>query len=496
MSAARDDWLAAGTSAAGPTTATIFSPRALPAVAAANDTREVEVGVKFSPDINMYATAIRFYKGAGNTGVHTGTLWNSKGVAIRRIIFTSETASGWQRATFAFPAALRAHDVYTVSYHALHGRYAFTYHYFTKPIDNGTFRMPASTPASGNGVYKYGASGRPTLASPAATNYWVDVAMSTTLPPTTTTTPTTPTTKAPATTTTTRSTTPTTIALTPSAWPNATNTGVKPGTVLTPYTGSLTIESCGVVIDSKAIIGDLSIDAGNGTHSSLTPCVTIKNSLIIGSVYTGYASQNKGPTVLTDDEIAYPLSKQGATNALQEANFYGWRLDIHGAVAGVACDGYCGLHDSFLHGNYYVSPAHLDAFISNGNAGHPIVLDHNSFLCTVVNPSESDHLGGCSADIGLFGDFSAISNVTATNNLLMASMDPAYCVYTGAEESSKAFPTGTNLVWRNNVWQRGTNSKCATYGAVADWRSGNGNIWCNNRWSDGTPVIPGEPCTG
>jgi len=82
------------------------------------------------------------------------------------------------------------------------------------------------------------------------------------------------------------------------------------------------------------------------------------------------------------------------------------------------------------------------------------------------------------------------------NNLLMASMDPAYCVYTGASQPLKAFPTGSNLVWRNNVWQRGTNGRCATYGAVADWKSGNGNVWCNNTWSDGTAVLPNEPCTG
>ena len=43
-------------------------------------------------------TAIRFYKGAGNGGTHTGSLWSSPGTRLATVTFTGETATGWQTA--------------------------------------------------------------------------------------------------------------------------------------------------------------------------------------------------------------------------------------------------------------------------------------------------------------------------------------------------------------------------------------------------------------
>ena len=44
-----------------------------------NDTSAVELGVKFRSDVAGFITGIRFYKTAGNTGTHTGTLWSTAG---------------------------------------------------------------------------------------------------------------------------------------------------------------------------------------------------------------------------------------------------------------------------------------------------------------------------------------------------------------------------------------------------------------------------------
>jgi hypothetical protein len=451
---------------------TFFSSTATPAVASANDPNAVELGVKFSPDVTAYATGMRFYKGAGNTGVHTGTLWNSAGVAIRQVSFKNETASGWQSVNFPTPLKLVAHANYVVSYHAPKGHYSFTQSYFTKTIDNGTVKLPASTAQSGNAVYRYGARGFPTTSTAHATNYWVDLKLSATPPPSTT----------------------TTVPHTTGGWAGTTNTGVPAGIALTNYTGPTTITSCGVVINAKIVNSPLTITAGNGTRAATTPCVTIKNSIIKGEVHTGYASQNNGPVVLMDTEIAVPYPNSGVTTALDEANFYGWRLDIHGARHGVMCDGYCALYDSYVHDNWYVSGSHMDSFITNGNYGGKIVLDHNTFLCRLLNPAAGDGNGGCSADLGTFGDFSLVSNMIVTRNLFKASPDSAYCVYTGANEPSKPYARGTNLVWTNNVWERGTNRKCGWAGPVYDWAQNTGNKWCNNNWSDGGPVKPDAAC--
>jgi hypothetical protein len=47
----------------------------------------------------------------------------------------------------------------------------------------------------------------------------------------------------------------------------------------------------------------------------------------------------------------------------------------------------------------------------------------------------------------------------------------------------------TNIVYRDNVFQRGANRKCAAYGPVTNFdSSAPGNVWSNNRYDDGTIV--------
>jgi hypothetical protein len=497
--ASTDSLLASGnvTSATAPLATSLLPTAGVPAVTAASDPDSVELGVKFAPDVDGYATGLRFYKGATNLGTHVGTLWSSTGTVLARLTFTGESASGWQVATFPTPVALSTTQQYVVSYHAPLGHYAYTYHYFDNRTDNGALHAFSAAEANGNGVYSYGTTPAfPTFAAPSAANYWVDVTFgTTTTAPTTVSTAAPTTTVAPAPTTTTiKAATTTTTVPAKTGFPDASNTGVPAGVVLSGYTGSMTITSCGAVIDSKVVNGDLTILAGNGTRSAATPCVTIRNSLIKGEVHNGYAGQGHGPLVLTDDEIAVPIPNNGASAALDEANFYGWRLNIHNARSNVMCDGFCGLHDSFVHDNYYVNSAHMGGFLTNGNYGNPILLDHNTIHCDIVNPAAANNNGGCSGDMNFFGDFSAISNITATNNQLIGSSDPSYCAYTGANQSAKPYPVGTNIVWKNNVWQRGVTGKCGWAGAVFDWQNNSGNDWCSNTWDDGTAVLPGVPC--
>ena len=465
-----------GSGAVTPATRTIFAVTAKPAVSAAGDANAVEVGVRFSPKVNLWATGVRFYKGSGNTGTHTGTLWSASGQPLRRIFFRNETASGWQVAKFTYPMPLKANAQYVISYHAPHGHYAYTYNYFIKPVSNSLINMPAAgTGGKANGTYHYGSIAFPTTGSGHATNYWVDATMTTTRPGSTTTTK------------------PAAVG----AFPNTTNTGVPAGTNLTAYTGPMDIRSCGVVIDSKIVTGNLTILTGNGTRSASTPCVTIRKSLIKGTIDDKWADfvcgahVGCGPVVMTDTEVAIPQAADVA--AVSDSNIYMWRNYVHGARSGVQCDGFCEIHDSYLVADHEYQDAHMDAFISNGNYGHKMVLDHNSFLCSPVNGPVPNG-AGCAADVGLFGDFSPISNMTVTNNLFRSTMQAGYCAYTGAGLSGKPYPIGTNLKWSGNVWQRGANRMCGFGGAVRDWKANTGNSWCNNLWDDKTPVLVGVTC--
>ena len=99
-------------------------------------------------------TGVRFYKGAGNTGSHIGSLWSSTGTLLGRVTFTGETATGWQQASFAAPIVITPGTTYVVSYFAPNGHYAVELDYFALSgfartpllaLDNSTPGGTAST---------------------------------------------------------------------------------------------------------------------------------------------------------------------------------------------------------------------------------------------------------------------------------------------------------------------------------------------------------------
>ena len=52
--------------------------------------------MKFQSSVPGWVAGVRFYKGAGNNGTHTGSLWTASGTLLATGTFTNETASGWQ----------------------------------------------------------------------------------------------------------------------------------------------------------------------------------------------------------------------------------------------------------------------------------------------------------------------------------------------------------------------------------------------------------------
>ena len=65
-----------------------------PGVPAAADTAALTVGVKFRSDTNGFVAGVRFYKGAGNGGTHTGSLYAAHGTRLATGTFTNETGDG------------------------------------------------------------------------------------------------------------------------------------------------------------------------------------------------------------------------------------------------------------------------------------------------------------------------------------------------------------------------------------------------------------------
>jgi hypothetical protein len=154
---------------------TIWPSTVVPGTASHDDGSAVELGVKFTSDVDGKVTGIRFYKGSGNTGTHVGNLWTSTGTRLASVKFTNESTTGWQQASFSTPVAITAGTTYVASYHAPKGRYAGDSGYFTAAVDRAPLHALRDGASGGNGVYRYGStSGFPT-SSYNASNYWVDV---------------------------------------------------------------------------------------------------------------------------------------------------------------------------------------------------------------------------------------------------------------------------------------------------------------------------------
>ncbi|MDT0188238.1 DUF4082 domain-containing protein [Microbacterium sp. ARD31] len=143
-----------------------------PATAAADDPSAIELGTRFTASQAGSVTAVKFYKGAGNTGTHVGSLWDAAGNRLAQVTFTNETATGWQTAVLATPVALTPGATYTVSYYAPVGRYASSPGYFASAARTVG---PLTAPSGSNGVYRYGAGGGFPAGSYNSTNYFVDV---------------------------------------------------------------------------------------------------------------------------------------------------------------------------------------------------------------------------------------------------------------------------------------------------------------------------------
>jgi len=152
------------------------------------DAQAAELGVKFRSDVSGVVTGVRFYKGATNTGTHTGSLWSSTGTRLATATFSGETASGWQQVNFATPVAITANTTYVASYHTNTGNYALNDAYFLAGgVDSAPLHALANGVDGPNAVYVYGASAFPTSTFN-GNNYWVDVVFN--VPPSDTTPPT------------------------------------------------------------------------------------------------------------------------------------------------------------------------------------------------------------------------------------------------------------------------------------------------------------------
>lgn len=285
-------------------------------------------------------------------------------------------------------------------------------------------------------------------------------------------------------------------------WPGPHNTGYPHGlpgdtrtpVTLTPYTGPTTIRTCGVVIDGKRVDGTIVVQAGNGTRSPATPCVTIRNSLVKGVIFA--EQSDHGPVLVEDTEVNPP--DLPFWENIGRNNIFVYRVNSHGGEGVIKCGENCEARDNWIHGMRLGGAYHYNALGGNGTDGFRI--EHNHASCgdwSAVDSPTSD--AGCSAVIGFYGDFGPIQNITIHRNFLASSFDVSalgvdrqagYCLNPGYYPG-KPYPHPQNLTITDNVFARGSSGKCGVFGPSNSLNAAgapNGNVWTNNRFEDGAAI--------
>jgi len=131
---------------------------------------DYELGTKFTTSQAAGITKIRYYRTAGESGLHTGKIWNSSGVKLLEVNFDNETSSGWQYAELPTPFIISPGNTYIVSVNA-NFEYAISQNELASSISNGILSTVAD---NNNGVFNESTELFPTL-SFNNSNYYRDI---------------------------------------------------------------------------------------------------------------------------------------------------------------------------------------------------------------------------------------------------------------------------------------------------------------------------------
>jgi hypothetical protein len=365
------------------TAATLWSSSLKPTVASSRSDSAATLGVMVVPNKSGEITGVAFWKGTGNDGEHTASLWTD-GKRLGSGTFRNESASGWQWLTLAHPVQVKAGQHVLATYRAPEGHFAFTPGAITPGgVCSGALRATDGTLWSNHRSSRHNSTSR-------TTNYFVNlrfVPTGATAPdpsPSPTSKPTVqPTDPKP----TVRPTTPPTHSQTPtptpkptpkptspppttsSAWPGASNTGVPAGTKLTS-SGSLDVNTDGTVINGRDITGTVTIHAKN---------VTIENSRIEAGGSQWGVEVTSGSLTMKDTEITGSGfgAVEGDNYTLDRVNIH----DFHGD--GMKLGNNVTVEDSWIHNAATENGQHADGMqLQNGLSN--VVIKHN-----YVDPLES-----------------------------------------------------------------------------------------------------------
>jgi hypothetical protein len=212
--------------------------------------------------------------------------------------------------------------------------------------------------------------------------------------------------------------------------PNASNTGVRPGTNLTSR-GSYTVTTPGAVIQNLDISGTLTIKASN---------VTVRNSRIrSGGNYGIWFDENVSGIVLED--LTIMGTGPGCSSGLAPTGRWtARRLNVSGCADGVKMHGNQTLESSYIHDLRVGPTTHNDAIqVTSGNNG--IIRNNN-----LIAPSQN-------AAIMMSSNFGSVDNWKITGNRFAGGTYTVYVRNQGYGNPSRI--ALTDNTWVTNSWQFG-----------------------------------------
>jgi hypothetical protein len=244
---------------------------------------------------------------------------------------------------------------------------------------------------------------------------------------------------------------------------------------LAAYTGPCVITTAGYVIDAKLVNCSLKIQASG---------VVIKNSQINGTIENAEGSATS--FAITDSLVDATPGMVATVTGIMSDNFTVLRTEVVGGNRGIYCRHNCTVTDSWVHGTEVPSDSSKHASAARASQGSTFI--HNRLHCEAIPNGVG---GGCSADLTMYGDFEAVQNIHVENNLFEANNTGiGFCAYGGSSPTKPFSTQAANVVYVNNVFERGPNGKCGQYGPIFHFDTARpGHQWINNKFDNGA-LIP------
>jgi hypothetical protein len=247
-------------------------------------------------------------------------------------------------------------------------------------------------------------------------------------------------------------------------YPDATNTGVIPGTALAS-SGCITVHTANAVIQNLTI-NQCSIDV-------YAQNVTIRNVNILISASTDWAIfVAKGGSVTIDHVSVSGVDQSGSSVEYAVLSETSSPVIVSNSNLQKCADCIQGENitatGNFIHNMANPPGAHVDGIQCNSSCG--VTVTGN----TIFNQWSQ------TSDVALFGDFGTPKNSVIAGNLFAGG---GYSVYGGTTGS-----TGIQIT--NNRFARLYYANGGYFGPVAHFSSGGaGNVWSGNIWDDSRAAV-------